>query len=544
MTREFELPDVGEGVAEGEIVQWLVSVGDTVTEDQPIVEVETDKALVEIPSPVDGTVVELHAEEGEVVPVDSVIVTFEVEGEAAADESADEPAGEEPAPDEPVQAESAEIPGEEAASGTESDAAGEAGASSGGRTFAPPNVRRLARELGVEIGSVAGSGPGGRVTEGDVRVAAEGAATGEEADETASAAAGAASSGSDGPESEASTGGTDAAAGAAGASAGGTGQAADREKTLAAPATRRIAKELGVDIDAVPATEERDGEAFVTEEAVRQFAEGGAAAGAEAAAGQAAGGGQAGAGFGAGSAAGAVPEGERETTEPYRGLRRTIGEQMVTSKSEIPHVHSFETVEVSRLVETRERLKPIAEEQGINLTYMPLIMKALVAALKEFPSLNASLVENDEGEAEVVYKHYYNVGIATHTEAGLMVPVVKDVDRKGMLQIASEISELSQKARDRSISREEMQGGTFTITNYGAVGGEFGTPIINHPEVAIMGLGRIEERPVAEDGEVVAKPTLPLSLGIDHRVIDGGTEAQFRNRLKAYLREPERLLLE
>jgi pyruvate dehydrogenase E2 component (dihydrolipoamide acetyltransferase) len=154
------------------------------------------------------------------------------------------------------------------------------------------------------------------------------------------------------------------------------------------------------------------------------------------------------------------------------------------------------------------------------------------------------LVTADEDAEELVYKHYYNIGIATHTDAGLMVPVVKHVGEKGALQIASEIAELSQKARDRSISREEMQDGTFTITNYGAIGGEFGTPIINHPEVAIMGVGRIEERPVVEDGEVVAKPTLPLSIGIDHRVVDGGTEAAFKNRLKAFLREPERLLLE
>jgi len=189
----------------------------------------------------------------------------------------------------------------------------------------------------------------------------------------------------------------------------------------------------------------------------------------------------------------------------------------------------------------RSRLRERAADRGSTLTYMPFVVRAVVAALAEYPFLNAEL---DEEAEEIVYKRYYNVGIATHTEAGLMVPVVEDVDRKGLLQIASEISELSQKARDRSIALEEMQDGTFTITNYGAVGGEFGTPIINHPEVAIMGLGRIEKRPVVEDGEVVARPTLPLSLGIDHRVIDGGTEAQFRNRLVAYLQEPARLLLE
>jgi len=483
MPREFKLPDVGEGVAEGEIVQWLVAVGDEVSEDQPLAEVETDKALVEIPSPVDGTVTELHAEEGEVVPVGSVIVTFAVEGDADTGTQT---------------AESAEIPGPEDDQSVEAEA---------GPTVAPPHVRRLARELEVDLETVAGSGPGGRITEGDVHAAAEGEAP--DAAETGQAAGAEPAEAAD-------------AAQTAGAPTTPSDQATERERTLAAPATRRVAKELGVDLNAVPAVEERDGEAFVTEDAVRQFAD----SGGEAA--TAAGG------------AMAAPTGG-ETREPYRGLRRTIGDQMVTSKSEIPHVHSFETVEVSGLVETRERLKPIAEEQGINLTYMPIIMKALVAALEEFPALNAAL---DTESEELVYKHYYNIGIATHTDAGLMVPVVKNVGQKGLLQIASEVRELSQKARDRSIAREEMQDGTFTITNYGAIGGEFGTPIINHPEVAIMGVGRIEERPVVEDGEVVARPTLPLSIGIDHRVVDGGTEAAFKNRLKDFLREPQRLLLE
>jgi len=511
VTHDFKLPDVGEGVAEGEIVTWLVSVGDAVQEDQPVAEVETDKALVEIPSPVDGTVAELRAEEGDVVPVGEVFITFEVAGEAPA-------AGEAGAGAEAEAADAGGAAAADEAAPTEPDAD-----ATGGRTFAPPNVRRLARELGVDLDSVSGSGPGGRVTEGDVRAASEGAeATDVEASEadregpgTTEAAKGADETGEPAPT-------TSAAAPPA------PPAAAERERTLAAPATRRVARELGVDINAVPEVERREGEAFVTEAAVRQFAEA-RQAGAPAAAGAAAPG-----------AVTAAP-GERETREPYRGLRRTIGERMAQSKSTIPHVHSFETVEVSRLVEVRERLKPRAEAQGIHLTYMPLVMKALAAALSEFPSLNATL---DEEAEEIVYHHYCNVGIATHTEAGLMVPVVEDVGQKRLLQLASEVEELAQRARDRSISREEMQGGTFTITNYGAVGGEFGTPIINHPETAILGLGRIEERPVVEDGEVVARPTLPLSLGIDHRVIDGGTEAQFRNRLKEFLREPAMLLLE
>ncbi|MFC6729736.1 2-oxo acid dehydrogenase subunit E2, partial [Natronoarchaeum mannanilyticum] len=234
-------------------------------------------------------------------------------------------------------------------------------------------------------------------------------------------------------------------------------------------------------------------------------------------------------------------EGERERRRPYRGVRRTIGERMSQSKFTAPHVTHHDTADATRLVEIRERLKPEAEERGIRLTYMPFVMKACVAALKEHPIVNAQL---DEEAEEIVEKRYYNVGVAADTEAGLMVPVVDDVDEKGLLQVASETNELVQKARERSIERAEMQGGTFTITNFGGIGGDFATPIINHPEVAILGLGAIDERPVAEDGEVVARETLPLSLSIDHRVVDGADAARFTNTLKEYLEEPSLLLLE
>jgi len=597
MVREFKLPDVGEGVAEGEIVSWLVEPGDTVEEDQPVAEVETDKAVVDVPAPVDGTVREILADEGEVVPVGEVIITFDVAGEesaaeADADAEADPEAEEADAETAEAEARAAEGAVEEAGTagaeaaeaqatggadaetvgGADAEAAGGADAgdpgteaavdadaetASSGRVFAPPSVRRLAREEGVDLGSVEGSGPGGRVTAGDVRAAASGGA------EQAAAGGDAATAAS--TDAEAADATTDAeattdpdAASKQPASTGETGgqaaridaaESADRDRTLAAPATRRVAREEGVDLNAVPATEQRDGEAFVSEQAVREYAQAQreaqdadaqalqvqdadvpAAKSADDAAASA-----------EGAAETVAAEGERERRRPYRGIRRTIGDRMSASKFTAPHVTHHDTADATRLVEMRERLKPEAEERGIRLTYMPFVMKACVAALKEHPIVNAQL---DEEAEEIVEKRYYNLGVAADTEAGLMVPVVDDVDQKGLLQVASETNELVQKARERSIERSEMQGGTFTITNFGGIGGDFATPIINHPEVAILGLGAIDERPVAEDGEVVARKTLPLSLSIDHRVVDGADAARFTNTLKEYLEEPSLLLLE
>jgi pyruvate dehydrogenase E2 component (dihydrolipoamide acetyltransferase) len=493
MAREFKLPDVGEGVAEGEIVSWLVSEGDSVTEDQPVAEVETDKAVVEVPAPVNGTVREIHWDAGDVVPVGDVIVTFDVEGEAA----------------EPEAGEGADAADE--ADGETEEAAESATEKSEGRTFAPPSVRRLARELDVDLDSVEGTGPSGRITEGDVRAAAEGESS--EAPEPSGTAQGTAEPADSGTaEPKQATRRT-------------TEQAADRDRTLAAPATRKVARELDVDINRVPAVEEREGEAFVTEEAVREFAEGGAPAGEAAGV----------------AAAGAETVERGERTEPYRGVRRTIGKKMAESKYNAPHVTHHDTTEIESLVDARAKLKERAAEQDVKLTYMPFVMKAVVAALKEYPILNSELREDDE---EIAIKQNYNIGIAVATDAGLMVPVVKHVDQKSILEIAEEVNELAEKARNRSISPEEMQGGTFTITNFGAIGGEYATPIINYPETAILGLGAIDERPVAEDGEVTAKQTLPLSLSIDHRVIDGAEAAEFTNTVMEYLTDPTLLLLE
>jgi len=527
MVREFKLPDVGEGVSEGEIVQWLVDEGDSVEEDQPVAEVETDKAIVEVPSPVDGTVRDINAEEGEMVPVGTVIITFDVEGEESSEPAADTGGSDDAA------AESAGDAGSETAVDADEEVE-----TPEGRVFAAPSARRLARELGVDIAAVDGSGPSGRVTEHDVRAAAEDDEA-EPEPATAETTAGA----DDGAAAEADAG-TESASAAAGGTTAGTAtqvESADRDRTLAAPATRKLAEEEGVDLNAVPATEERDGEPFVTPEAVREYAQ--AQQEAQRADTEA--------------LARREQPAEREVREPYRGVRKSIGDQMERAKYTAPHITHHDTVDVTELVETRERLKSEAEDRGIRLTYMPLVMKAVTAALKEFPVVNASLDEENE---QIVKKQYYNIGVATATDAGLMVPVVDDVDRKGLLQIASEMNEKVQKARDRSISIDEMQGGTFTITNIGGIGGEYATPIINYPEVAILALGTIEQRPVVVDsetaersrdasggtasGEVVARHTLPLSLSADHRIVDGADAARFTNRVKEYLKQPELLLLE
>ncbi len=491
--KEFTLPDVGEGIAEGELVSWLVGAGDTVSEGDIVAEVETDKALVEVPSSYDGTVAELHAEEGEMVPVGDVIISID---EAGGD-AGGEPAAEQAEPD------TAGGPGDAADEGADTETGEATSASTGdGRVFAPPSARKLARELDVDIAAVEGTGPGGRVSDADVRAHAE-------AEESGQTEAGAEPE-PDEPARSAPTGGEPA-----GETAAVSGSAADRERTLAVPATRRVAEELDVDIDAVPTDETREGEAFVTEQHVRAFAESGPDVAVEA-------------------------EPEREETIPYRGVRQTIGEQMATSKYTAPHVTHHDAAEIDTLVETREKLKETAAEQGSTLTYMPFVLKAVVAALKEYPVLNSEL---DEDAGEIRLKDYYNIGIAVATDAGLMVPVVENVDQKGLLQLADEIQELAGKARDRSIAPEEMQGGTFTITNFGAFGGEYATPIINHPETAILGLGAIDQRPVVEDGAVTAAHTLPLSLAIDHRVIDGAEAAQFTNTVKEHLADPTKLLL-
>ncbi|GAA0549102.1 2-oxo acid dehydrogenase subunit E2 [Halorubrum ejinorense] len=545
--KEFKLPDVGEGVAEGELVSWLVAPGDRVEEDQPVAEVETDKALVEVPSSYDGTVEELFVEEGQMVPVGDVIISFRVdedggEDATAADDGESAAAASETAADEGAPDTADAEPEAATEDGTEpTDAEPD---TPSGRTFAPPSARRLARELGVDVAAVDGSGPGGRVSEADVRAHAEGGSS--DAPDPRPAPTPTDTDAGERKSAVSKRGSADAtdAGGSEAASAASAPDPAGRETTLATPATRKVARERGVDLDDVPTDETRDGEAFVTADAVTAYADAlespaestpepeptdvdaGSAPDAT------------------GEPAAAETAGGDETV-PYRGVRRTIGKQMERSKFTAPHVTHHDTAEVDALVEAREELKPKAEAAGVKLTYMPFVMKAIVAGLKEYPYLNSELREDEE---EIVLKGEYNLGIAVATDAGLMVPVVEDVDEKGLFELAEEVRDLASRARERKLKPAEMKGGTFSITNFGAIGGEYATPIINYPETAILGLGAIEERPVVRDGddgsEVVPAPTLPLSLSIDHRVVDGAVAAEFANTVMEHLEHPLLLLNE
>ena len=525
---EFTLPDLGEGVAEGELLEWHVATGDQVSEDDLLCAVETDKAAVDVPSPVDGVVRERHAEPGETIHVGEVLVTIETEEPEAGGDR------------ESVDAEPEAEAAERSASRRDS-----------GRVFAAPSVRRLAREAGVDVAAVDGTGPGGRVTAADVEEAAGSSGSGPEpgvsevSDDGADGA-----DGGDGPTAAVSRVSDDGADGESEADGpavksavrkvSGDGQRGGerRERTLATPATRRFARDHDVDIDRVPTDLTRDGEPYVDQATVTAYLD---ALGGETGTATATGDGDASTGA-PGATEPPTATGEKpERRAPYRGDRRRIGEQMARSRREVPHATHHDRVEVSELVAARERLEPLAEERGVDLTYTPFVLKSVAAALDQHPVLNTEL---DTEAEEVVYKDYYDIGVATATDHGLVVPVVEGVDRKGLLELAAAVNDLVERARSRDIDREEMQGGTFTVTNFGAIGGEYADPVINVPETAILGIGALRERPVVEDGAVVARPTLPLSLAIDHRVIDGADGARFVNTLKSSLADPTRLLLD
>ncbi|GAB7020774.1 dihydrolipoamide acetyltransferase family protein [Halostagnicola bangensis] len=522
---EFKLPDVGEGVAEGKLVTWFVEPGDHVEKDQPIAEVETDKALVEIPSSYEGVVAELRAKEDETVPVGDVLVAFEVDDGTVAEGSS---SAETASGNSSVSTETSS-----ADSDPTGDSAKSASETSGGtdvpvqdeRVFAPPSVRNLAREQGVDLSAVRRrmDGSAGRISESDVRAFTNSnEAVGTESTAGAKLTAGTKPTASTQAEGE--------------FEAHETGreehdstpservESADRDRTLAMPATRQLAREKDVAIDRVPASEQRDGEPFVTPDDVDEYVE-----------------------------ADRTTSGKQESRAvesdhdrpgdriPYTGVRRTIGEKMSTSKYTAPHVSHQDEVDVSELVEMRSRLKEVASDRDASLTYLPFAIKASVAALKEVPALNAEL---DEENDEILLHDEYNIGIAVANDAGLMVPVIDDADQKSLIELAREIDDKAERARTRSIAPDEMQGGTFTITNVGAIGGEYVSPIINYPEAGILAMGSLKERPWVEDGELVVRETLPISMSVDHRIVDGAEAAQFTNEVKRYLNNPELLLLD
>jgi len=408
MVFEFHLPDIGEGVAEGEVVKWLVKEGAEVEENQPLVEIMTDKVNVEIPSPKKGTVLKLMAKEGEVVKVGQTLLVIGEKGEQTVTTASTRLSAEAPM--------SAPAKAQGVASAPSASVAKRSQ-----EILATPATRKLARDLGVDLLLLQGTGPGGRITDEDVQRFKKSAV---------------------------------------------------RSVTVAVPTLGKAGSEERI---------------------------------------------------------------------PLRGIRRKIAERMVKSKHTAAHVTHVDEVDMTEIVQLREKSKESAEKRGVKLTYLPFIIKALILALKQYPYANATL--DDESE-EIILKKYYNIGIATNTEQGLIVPVVRDADHKSITQLADEIARLSERARAGELTLDEIQGSTFTITNVGSIGGLFATPIINYPEVAILGVHKITKRSVVRDNQIVIRDMTYLSLSFDHRVLDGALAAEFMNVIKQYLEDPKLLLLE
>jgi pyruvate dehydrogenase E2 component (dihydrolipoamide acetyltransferase) len=435
MSFQFKLPDIGEGIHEGEIVKWFVKAGDKVQEDDVLCEVQNDKAVVEIPSPVAGTVEEVLVGEGTVATVGQVLITFDAPGYENLKFKGDDHAEEAPKQEE-------QAPVAEASTTNNGVAETQASVDPNRRVVAMPSVRKYAREKGVNITLVAGSGKNGRVLKEDIEAFLNGGA---------------------------------------------------------APAA----------VETAPTATE------VATEAAQETAK---------------------------PAPTPIPQGQYpETREKMSGIRKAIAKAMVNSKHTAPHVTLMDEIDVAKLVAHRKKYKDVAAIKGIKLTFLPYVVKALTSALREFPALNTSI---DDATSEIIHKHYYNIGIAADTEKGLLVPVVKDADRKSLFAISNDINELAGKARDGKLAPDEMKGASCTITNIGSAGGQWFTPVINHPEVAILGIGRIAEKAIVVNGEIVAAPVLALSLSFDHRMIDGATAQHALNHIKRLLNDPELLLME
>ncbi len=394
---QFKLPELGEGVHEGELVKWRVKPGDPVKYDQPLCEIMTDKATVEIPSAFQGKVAELHSKEGQVVKVGELMLTFEGATK-----------GEEKTETKPTEAKLAEA--------TPTEATPAAAPKAPPLVAAAPSTRKLAREMGVDLSRVSGTGPSGRVMREDLERIAR-------------------------PRPTVGMGG--------------------------------------------------------------------------------------------------------EERMPFRGLRKKIAEKMRLSKDKAAHFTYVEEADASELVKLREQAKEIGAKQGVKVTYLPFVMKAMVAALRQYPILNSSL---DEEKGELVYKHYFNIGLSVQTDEGLTAPVVKDVEHKSILELAREIQGLVDRARTKRLSLEDLHGSTITLTNAGSIGGLFATPVINYPEVAILGFNKIFRKPVVQSvngrEEVVIRDWTYFSLSLDHRVVDGAVGAEFMKLFIRYIENPALLLME
>jgi pyruvate dehydrogenase E2 component (dihydrolipoamide acetyltransferase) len=432
MPFEFRLPDIGEGVAEGEVVQWFVKEGETVAEDAPLVSVLTDKANVEIPSPRKGKVVKIHAAVGEKVKVGGLLVTIEPEGASTAPSAATTSAA---PPASPPSTAAPATPSRPAAAAPAPTATTPAAGSPS--VAASPYLRRLAAERGIDLAKIHGSGPGGRIVEADL--------TGNVAGPIATPSA--------------------VEVRAPGAPSAPTGVPAKNAE--AADVTERI---------------------------------------------------------------------------PIRGVRRVIAEHMTEATHRAAPFTYVEEVEVTELVALRDRMAKHVEKQGVRLSYLPFIVKGVVAGLKAHPRMNATM---DDAANELVVHSAYHVGIATAAPEGLIVPVLRNADEKSLAQLAREIQDLAERGRAGKLTRPELVGSTFTITSLGALGGVMATPILNYPEVGILGVHKIARRPVYRpDGTLGPADLMNVSVTLDHRVLDGIVGAQFLATVKGYLEDPHQLFAE
>jgi len=435
---ELKLADLGEGMHEAEIVEWLVKVGDTVKLDQTVVKVETDKAVVEIPSPVTGRVAEIRVQDGQTARVGDVLVVFDAPVSTNGDNAASAKGQGVPAAVPPAVSSSSPTPATQTTQTTQPTVPKQ-------RVLAAPAVRKLAFELGVDLEQVTPSNPNGRVSIEDVKTFAE--------------------------------------------------RSSQTESSPAAATS-------------VPAPK-------TAEDALSQT--------------------------GGRQALQTTAPAVQDERQPLTGLRKRIAEHMERSWRTIPHATAFDEVDGGGLVALRDALKPIAEKRGIRLTYIPLLIKLLIPLLKEFPVFNASL---DEERREIIYKRSYHIGVAAATPEGLLVPVLRNADRLTLLEIASSVERLIDGAKKRTLSLPEVSGSTFTLNNVGSFGGGTGTPIINHPEVAILAVGRIQDKAVVQQGNVIVRPMMPLALSFDHRLIDGAMSGAFLARFKELVENPQQLMLD
>ncbi|AGH94917.1 2-oxo acid dehydrogenase subunit E2 [Pseudobdellovibrio exovorus] len=547
MATDVRLPELGEGVTEGELVKWTVNVGDTVKPDQTVAEIMTDKATVEVPSPVAGVVKELKFKKGDIIKVESVILTLD----SAAGATKAAPAAEAAKQTAPSAAPAASAA---ASTGASTDVKlpelGE-GVTEGelvkwtvnvGDTVKPDQTvaEIMTDKATVEVPSpVAGVVKELKFKKGDIikvesviLTLSGAAATASAPAKTAEKAAAPATASSSHSTSHSSL------APASMAAASTTGAAiyppvAD-SKVLATPATRRLAREMGVDINGL------NGSGLagrVTRDDVLASKGGSSAV----------------ASTGSGAVSAGAPsmnfpkpaynstQAQAEERVELAGIRKKIAQNLQMAKAIIPHFTIMDEADVTQLFALRESLKDFADKNGTKITYLPIVMKALVATLREFPQFNASI---DDAASQIVYKKYFNIGFAADTPNGLLVPVIKNADQKTILEISKEIIDLSKRARDGKLKPDEMKGATITITNIGSVGGTYATPIINHPEVAILGMYKIQDKPVLKkDGSIGFIKSMNYTVTADHRLIDGAVAANFLKSFFSKIQNPGVLMM-